>query len=144
MAGRRAVRRGAWPLSIDMLLLLMFAKMRVMPVSVLLVIASVAVGMLARVPVMLVSAVPVLLPVMPVGVMFVITPVTVGVLARMPVVLVSVVLMLLPIGGLLNECCLCRGASSSGSRTILAVKAPAAEVAGGMVGDWIAGQAVRA
>ena len=144
LAGHRAVQRGTWPLSIDMSLLLMLAKMRVMPVSILLVIASVAVGMLARVPVMLVSAVPVLLPVMPVGVMFVITPVTVGVLARMPVVLVSVVLMLLPIGGLLNECCLCRGASSSGSRTILAVKAPAAEIAGGMVGDWIAGQAVRA
>ena len=139
------MRRGMWPLSIDMSLLLMLAKMRVMPVSVLLVIASVAVGMLARVPVMLMSAVPVLLPVMPVGVMFVITPVTVGVLARMPVMLVSVVLMLLPLEGLLSEWCLCRGASSSsGSRTISAVKAPAAEVAGGMVGDWIAGQAVRA
>ena len=90
------------------------------------------------------GAVPVLLPVMPVGVMFVITFVAVGVLARMPVMLVSVVLMLLPLEGLLSEWCLCRGASSSGSRTILAVKAPAAEVAGEMAGDWIAGQAVRA
>ena len=69
MAERRAVRCGTWPLSIDRSLLLLLVKMRVMPVSVLLVIASVAVGMLARVPIMLVSAVPVLLPVMPVGVM---------------------------------------------------------------------------
>ena len=142
---RRVVRRGTWPVSIGRLLLLLLVKMRVMPVSVLLVIASVTVGVLARVPAMLLGAVPVLLPVMPVGVMFVITSVAVGVLARMPVMLVSVVLMLLPLEGLLSEWCLCRGASSSsGSRTILAVKAPAAEVAGGMVGDWIAGQAVRA
>ena len=81
------VRRGTWPVSIGRLLLLLLAKMRVMPVSVLLVIASVAVGVLARVPAMLLGAVPVLLPVMPVGVMFVITSVAVGVLARMPVML---------------------------------------------------------
>ena len=107
LAGRRVVRRGTWPVSIGRSLLLLLAKMRVMPVSVLLVIASVAVGVLARVPAMLLGAVPVLLPVMPVGVMFVITSVAVGVLARMPVMLVSVVLVLLPIEGLLSEWFLC-------------------------------------
>ena len=63
MAERRAVRCGTWPLSIDRSLLLLLAKMRVMPVSVLLVIAPVTVGVLARMPVMLVSVVLVLLPI---------------------------------------------------------------------------------
>ena len=63
LAERRAVRCGTWPLSIDRSLLLLLAKMRVMPVSVLLVIAPVTVGVLARMPVMLVSVVLVLLPI---------------------------------------------------------------------------------
>ncbi len=94
-------------MSIDRSLLLLLARMRVMPVSVLLVIAPVTVGVLARVPAMLLGAVSVLLPVMPVGVMSVITSVAVGVLARMPVMLVRVVLVLLPIEGLLSEWFLC-------------------------------------